>query len=228
VGRYELISFKTCPFVQRSVFTLNEKGVEFDVTYVDLANKPEWLLAISPFGKAPVLRTDGRVLFELAVINEFIDEVAGGVRMLPADPLERAYHRAWIELANALMLEGYKVQMAESEARAREQVGVVRAMLGKLEAQVVGPYFSGAALTLMDAATGPALQRLGWAAEIAPELELFAGLPKVSAWREAVLARDAFKRSAVPELHELWLAALRKRAEPQPNLPATWLAQKAR
>ena len=49
--KIELISFKLCPFVQRSVITLLKKGVEFKITYVDLANKPDWFLAISPLGK---------------------------------------------------------------------------------------------------------------------------------------------------------------------------------
>jgi glutathione S-transferase len=225
MGRYELISFKLCPFVQRSVFTLNEKGVGYDITYIDLANKPASFLAISPFGKVPVLKTEGRVLFESAVINEYIDETTPG-RMLPEDPLERAYHRAWIEFASGILMESYRMQTAETEARAKEAAVAVRGMLGRLEDQVVGPYFSGEKVTLMDSATGPALQRLGWIDEIAPELTLFDGVPKVRAWRDALLARDAFKRSAVPELRELSMAFIKKRAVATDKLPATWLAQK--
>lgn len=65
----ELISFKTCPFVQRSVITLKEKGIDFKTTYIDLAEKPAWFLAISPLGKVPVLKIGDEVLFESAVIN---------------------------------------------------------------------------------------------------------------------------------------------------------------
>ena len=43
--KIELISFKLCPFVQRSVITLLKKGVEFKITYVDLANKPDWFFS---------------------------------------------------------------------------------------------------------------------------------------------------------------------------------------
>ncbi len=72
---YQLISFVLCPFVQRSVITLKEKQVPFDITYVDLQNLPDWFNAISPMGKVPVLRVDEkRVLFESAVINEYLDE----------------------------------------------------------------------------------------------------------------------------------------------------------
>lgn len=42
--RFKLISFQLCPFVQRSIITLNEKGIPFDIEYIDLSNKPEWFL----------------------------------------------------------------------------------------------------------------------------------------------------------------------------------------
>jgi glutathione S-transferase len=32
------------------------KGIDFEIKYVDLRNKPEWFLQISPFGKVPVLQ----------------------------------------------------------------------------------------------------------------------------------------------------------------------------
>ena len=66
----ELISFDLCPFVQRSVITLLEKDIPFKRTNIDLANKPDWFLQISPLGKVPVLKIDGNILFESAVINE--------------------------------------------------------------------------------------------------------------------------------------------------------------
>src|SRR5512143_528618 len=50
-----LVSFKLCPFVQRSVIMLKEKHVDFDITYIDLDNPPDWFKAISPFGKVPLL-----------------------------------------------------------------------------------------------------------------------------------------------------------------------------
>ena len=53
----ELISFKICPFVQRSVIALKEKQVDFKVTYIDLANPPEWFSEVSPLGKVPVLKS---------------------------------------------------------------------------------------------------------------------------------------------------------------------------
>ena len=52
---YRLVSFNLCPFVQRSVITLNEKNAKYEIEYIDRANKPDWFLKISPLGLVPVL-----------------------------------------------------------------------------------------------------------------------------------------------------------------------------
>jgi glutathione S-transferase len=38
----ELVSHHLCPYVQRAAIVLDEKGIAFDRTYVDLADKPDW------------------------------------------------------------------------------------------------------------------------------------------------------------------------------------------
>jgi glutathione S-transferase len=58
----ELISLKLCPYVQRAVIALNEKQLDFKITDVDLKNKPDWFLKLSPLGRMPVLKVDDTVL----------------------------------------------------------------------------------------------------------------------------------------------------------------------
>src|SRR5260221_14501886 len=83
----KLISHKLCPYVQRAVIALTEKGVAFERIDIDLANKPEWFLKISPLGKVPVLTvaTDGGevALFESNVICEYIEETQAGAKLHP-------------------------------------------------------------------------------------------------------------------------------------------------
>ena len=83
---YKLVSFDVCPFVQRSMITLEERGVPYEIEYIELADPPEWFTKLSPLNKVPILITNGEVIFESAVINEFIDETAPGKRMLPDAP----------------------------------------------------------------------------------------------------------------------------------------------
>ena len=63
--------------VQRAVISLVEKEVPFERIDIDLANKPDWFRALSPLGKTPVLRVDGRAVFESAVILAIV--VLGGM-----------------------------------------------------------------------------------------------------------------------------------------------------
>ena len=76
---FRLISFALCPYVQRCVMTLREKEVAYDIDYIDLSDRPDWFVELSPLGKVPVLevtRDDGSkvVLFESVVINEYLDD----------------------------------------------------------------------------------------------------------------------------------------------------------
>ena len=52
-SKFQLCSFKTCPWVQRAAIVLRAKNVAYDITYVDLSNKPDWFLKLSPHGKVP-------------------------------------------------------------------------------------------------------------------------------------------------------------------------------
>src|SRR5262245_9806580 len=96
----KLVSFALCPYVQRALMVLVEKDAAHEVAYVDLSNKPQWLLDISPRGKVPVLLADGTPLFESQAICEFLDEVVPDPRLLPADPILRARDRAWFAYAD--------------------------------------------------------------------------------------------------------------------------------
>ncbi len=52
---------------------LHEKGIDFEVHEVDLSNKSEEFLSVSPYGKVPVLRVNGTSLYESNIVNEYLD-----------------------------------------------------------------------------------------------------------------------------------------------------------
>ena len=90
----ELVSFNVCSFVQRSIITLNHKNCDYTITFIDLSDPPDWFLEISPLGRVPLLKVDDtEMLFESAVINEFIDDITPGT-LKPSDPLTLAKNRA--------------------------------------------------------------------------------------------------------------------------------------
>ncbi len=112
--RIELVSSRTCPFAQRTRMVLIEKGVDYTLTEIDLDDKPEWFLKVSPYGKVPLIRHGDDVLWESAVINEYLDEVFPVPALLPRAPRERALARIWIDFANARMVPHvYKMMLRQ-------------------------------------------------------------------------------------------------------------------
>ena len=213
---FKLISAFTCPFVQRSAITLEHKRVPYEIEFIDLSAKPDWFLAVSPMGKVPVLLVeDGEreiVLFESAVINEYLDEITEG-SLLPSDPLLRARHRAMIEFASVAIADTWRMGVAESKEAALKEAEALRSKLARFESEMVGPFFTGDSLALVDTATIPMLLRARWTEEIAPELAVFdASLPKVRTWLDTAAKLDAVQRSAVPNLRELYREYLMNRA----------------
>lgn len=155
-----LVSFDICPFVQRSLITLNYKAVPYELTRIDLTDPPDWFQERSPLGKVPILIVDqDTVLFESAVINEYIDTITPPER-LPADPLERARARAWIEYLSEQTFAQYRWMTAADEDAFELAAHEAGRGLERLERQMAEdttlatPDFS-----LVDATLAPLLMR---------------------------------------------------------------------
>nr|AFK45329.1 unknown [Medicago truncatula] len=63
-----------CPFSQRVLLTLEEKHLPYEPKLVDLRNKPEWFLEISPEGKVPVINFDGKWVADSDLITQTLEE----------------------------------------------------------------------------------------------------------------------------------------------------------
>ncbi|QCI65692.1 glutathione S-transferase family protein [Phreatobacter stygius] len=214
MAKLTLISFPTCPYVQRAIIALKEKNVDFDVVYIDLANKPDWFLAISPLGKVPVLKVErpgenDAILFESSVIVEYIEDTAAGAKLHPADPLERAQHRAWMEYGSTVLADLFRLGTAKTDAELGAARDAVTAKFKRLEDTLgQGPYFAGTAFGYVDAVFAPAFRQID-ALESAVEAGLTRPFPKVAAWRAALAARPSVKAAVPADYQALYLTRLR-------------------
>jgi glutathione S-transferase len=197
-----LVSFKLCPFVQRSVIVLQEKGVDFEISYIDLKNPPDWFKAISPFGKVPLLQVGDTVLFESAVIMEYLDEV-NPPSLHPADPLRKAHNRAWVEFSSSLFFCQYNMVMAQEQSVCANAEQELHDKLALLEQQLVGPWFNGADFNLIDIAFAPLFMRIALLEQWQPH-GLLEGYPKVKTWSERLLARPSVQSSVVSDFGDLY------------------------
>ena len=198
----KLISFELCPFVQRSVITLLEKGMEFEISYLtqkELKNPPDWFRKISPLGKVPILRVGDTTLFESSVIMEYIDEISPP-SLHPADPLQRALHRAWIAFGGDLLMNQYRYATAASAEVFEQSRQELNENLDKLETVLTdGPYFTGSDFHLIDAAYASFFMRLD-ILEGQHCSGFYDNRPKISAWATALRQRETVINSVIPDL----------------------------
>jgi len=205
-----LVSHVLCPYVQRVAIALHEKGAAFRRVDVDLANKPGWFVAISPLGKTPLLQVDGGVIFESAVILEYLEETIAPP-LHPATPLQRADHRGWIEFASSVLNDIAGLYNAPDPAAFATKRAALRAKFERLEDRLVGAaFFDGPDFSCVDAAFAPVFRYWDVFDEIAA-FGSFDGLGKVQAWRAALAQRASVRLAAAPDYAQRLHAFLRAR-----------------
>ncbi len=208
----KLISHKLCPYVQRAVIALKEKGVAFERIDIDLANKPDWFLKLSPLGKVPVLvvrSAESEVaLFESNVICEYIEETQAGARLHPADPLTRAQHRAWMEFGSAILGDLWGLETTQDAATFAAKRDALAAKFARVEAALgEGPYFAGAQFSLVDAVFAPVFRYFD-VFDAYGDIGIFAATPKVRAWRDQLAQRPSVQTAVGADYPELLRAFL--------------------
>jgi len=190
----KLVSHKLCPYVQRAVIALTEKGVPFERVDIDLANKPDWFLRVSPLGKTPVLLVGDHAIFESAVILEYLEETQANP-LHPANALHRAEHRAWIEFGSAVLNDIAGLYSAPDEAAFRAKAAQLEARFARLETRVASPWFDGEKFSLVDAVFGPVFRYFDVFDAIG-DFAILRDKPKLKRWRANLAARPSV-RSAV-------------------------------
>jgi glutathione S-transferase len=178
---------------------LHEKGVDFDVHEVDLSNKGEEFLSVSPYGKVPVLRVNGTSLYESNIVNEYLDEVYETPRLMPENPAERASARSWMAFADDYFFPSvFAVRMGPqrgyTEEQIREAKDKLNDALSRLEHQLEGKKYLGGEYSLADIAHAGNFHRLRGLDE-GGDVALHE-YPNVVAWMERVEGRESYKAAA--------------------------------
>ena len=189
MSKLELVSHTLCPYVQRAAIVLVEKNIDHTRTNIDLANKPDWFVEMSPLGKVPVLKKEGNILFESQVIADYLDEVTDG-SLYPEDPWQKAHHKAWIEFGSATLNAIAAFYNAQNKVTFEEKRQQLRAKFAIIEKMIRGPYFAGEAFHLIDGVWATIFRYLDTFDEIA-DFDLLTGLPYTGAWRSHLSVRPS-------------------------------------
>ncbi|MEM7136097.1 MAG: glutathione S-transferase family protein [Myxococcota bacterium] len=197
----KVVSYKICPFVQRVTALLEAKKISYEIEYINLRDKPQWFLDVSPTGQVPVLVTEeGTTLFESDAIVEYLDEIYPPLR--DVTPEERAVDRAWSYQAS----KHYLVQCSTMQSPDEETLGQrgekLSSAFGRAEKQLGdGPYFGGDMLGNVDIAWLPLLHR----AEIVRRhsgYDFLAEFPKARAWQAALMKTGVPAKSVAGDFED--------------------------
>jgi len=194
----KVVSFKICPFVQRVTGLLEAKKVSYAIEFIDLSNKPQWFLDISPNGQVPILITEsGHTLFESDAIVEFIDDVYPPIENNVSHE-QRAIDRAWSYQASKHYLVQCSAQRSSDRSTLIERTEKLGKAFAKAEKELRdGPYFKGKLLSNVDIAWLPLLHRAAIINNHAC-YDFLEAYPKVKAWQSSLLETGLAEKS-VPE-----------------------------
>jgi glutathione S-transferase len=204
-----LFSAQGCPFAQRSRALLTLLNEPFELEEIDLANKPAHFLALSPTGRVPMMQDDGLLLYESAIINEYLADKRGWAGAWAKDVGLKARQRlAMVQWDNVVLpaFFGSLKDKGALEGAAGERIDRELAELEKT-AQA-----SGGVECLLGLHLAPFWQRVSWHREDSPlagRVERHAALVR---WLDAAVALPAVQKTSPNR--EATVAALRRKYGP--------------
>ncbi|MBP0020086.1 MAG: glutathione S-transferase family protein [Cyanobacteria bacterium SBLK] len=212
----ELYSAKVCPFAHRTRLVLLEKGLEFSLKEIDLANKPADFSRISPYEKVPVLIYGKDRVWESAIINEYLEETFRDPPLLPQKPGEKAIARIWIDFANTKLIPAfYKLLLTQNPDKQQHWKQEVLDRLQFMETEGIGKlggngeYWLGE-FSLVDISFYPWFERWIVLQEYRG-LQFPATCPHLDRWRGKMKERESVK--AIANSNTLYLQDYKKYAE---------------
>jgi glutathione S-transferase len=185
---------------QRVLWCLEELGVDYEIVkhqrdpQTNLA--PESLKRVHPLGKAPVMRDDGRVMFESGAILDYLVRKYGRGRLAPSQGSDEwLRYNEWLHYAEGsamlpVMMKLYLSRLGEAAGPLLPRVhGEIENHFGFLDGELAhSDYFAGREFTAADIQLSFVIQ----AARMLYGLDKF---PNLAGFLERVQARPAYQRA---------------------------------
>ena len=144
------------------------------------------MLDRNPYGKVPVLEDGDTVIYESAIIDEYLDEKYPQMALMPRDLAARARARIWIDYCNTRLQRAggniahdYKVEESKAE---------VKEYLDTLNKEMAGRDYIAGDYSLADITFIPFFTRLE-----RYQTTIGNDLPHVKAWMQRLLDRPAVR-----------------------------------
>lgn len=114
----KLYSGSQCLFSHACRFVLKEKEIECDVVFTTDKQVEDAVAELNPYGETPTLADRDLVLYDVVVVNEYLDERFPHPPLMPSDPTTRAQARVmisrlrrdWLDDVQNCMASGAKLE----------------------------------------------------------------------------------------------------------------------
>jgi glutathione S-transferase len=204
-------------FATKSRIAIYDKGCPVEIVPIPGGElKSAEYLKIYPMGKTPSLETDGMIIGESEVINEYLEEKFPNPPLLPKSPEARARVRGFTRFHDLYIEPPLRALFPQINPKTRDQkivtekLAEVAQRLDQLEKMLSGEGFAtGRDFTFADCALAPTMF---FATTMMPMLGAkppLEGRPKLAAWWTHVQTRPSVKK-ALGEMAEA-LAAMQRR-----------------
>ncbi|XP_063818079.1 glutathione S-transferase omega-1-like isoform X2 [Pseudophryne corroboree] len=183
-----------CPFAQRARLVLFAKRIKHEIVNINLKNKPDWFLEKSPLGAVPSLETsDGKIIYESAIVCDYLDEAFPGTKLTPADPYVKAQEKILLEYFSTIITLLYKILFAnnnkEDTTELKEQFLEKFTKLEERFAKRKTPYFTGKSVSMTDYMFWPWFERFN----VFAVKDYLEKTPYLNAWYNLMLQDPAVK-----------------------------------
>jgi glutathione S-transferase len=214
-----LCGFSLSNYYNKVKLVLLEKGVPFAEERIGTGKPDDAVLACSPLGKIPFIRTEQGALCESQVIAEWLEATHPEPPLLPADPWAAAKVRelcTFVDLhlelvARDLYAQAFFGGQVSDETKDRVRKKLARHVAGFARLAKFAPYVAGDRFTLADCCAVPNLPLVGMASRIVLGEDLLAaGGVDWKAYVKATADRPSVQRvTADRKVEEQAMAAAR-------------------
>jgi RNA polymerase-associated protein len=108
----KLYSGSQCLFSHACRFVLRAKEIECDVVFTTDKQVEDAVAELNPYGETPTLADRDLVLYDVVVVNEYLDERFPHPPLMPSDPTTRSQARVMISRLRRDWLDDVQNRMA--------------------------------------------------------------------------------------------------------------------
>jgi glutathione S-transferase len=146
----------------------------------------------------PVIQDeDGTVVYESAIINEYLNEKYPNIPLMPDTPADRARARIWVDFCNSYFTPPISKIVWGTDDKKQEHLKIFRENLSILNRELEGREFIAGRFSLVDIAYIPFFNRIQANEELAPLCIDKRAVPDLVAWVERLMKRESYNKTKV-------------------------------